>query len=147
MTRSFIATAHFDLSAGLRLHPLGPFLVLLLVLQIPARIVALFTSQPEPSRTWQRLCSLPFEVLAISLAVVGVWRIGVALFHAVGILSSFSPPDTFSKALAAILVSAVLRWAVCLRRRSFFVGTRTAEQGASADIEQRAATLCAVQRG
>jgi hypothetical protein len=117
MARSFIATAHFDLSLGFAFHPMGPLLLLLVAFQIPLRIFALCTSRRMFPMMGERLASLPFEILALCLVVVGLWRAGLALFQAMGIIARYHPPTTWADSAAIVLVSAILWFVVRVMRR------------------------------
>jgi len=73
LSRSFVALSHGNLWAALRFHPLGPFLYLLCLLQIPYRIgeyLGASRSWPLWARASQRLSLL---VWALIFALFFTW--------------------------------------------------------------------------
>jgi hypothetical protein len=75
MTRSFVAVAHGELRLGFALHRLGPFVFVLVLLQVPLRAYAVLTGALPRWLTYPKLGTRLAVVLIVALLANWVYNL------------------------------------------------------------------------
>lgn len=136
LTRSFVAAAHGDFAAAIKLHPLGPILFSLVLLQVPYRAARLTGFSVAGVQRLTDISACIGDVLLISLLLLGAWRLAWGMTPGALTNASAAPPSSVGLCMSLLSAAACTRFIIALRRRAAAMHLRVDAARSAAAVQQ-----------